>query len=65
MVPQDYKIEGDYICISKEELEKWRDHYHKVSKEGHREPTSFLRGYYNGKKDVFIDILRMFEPLEG
>ena len=63
MVLQDYKIEGDYIKVSKAELEKWRNHYYKVSQEGHRERASFLRGYYNGKKDVFIDILRMFEPL--
>ena len=65
MVLQDYKIDGDYICISREELEKWRDHYYKLGLEGHRGPASFLSGYYNGKKDVFIDILRMFTPLEG
>ena len=62
MVLQDYKIDGDYICISKKELEEWRDHYGQVEK---LQSNSHLRWFYTGKRDVCIDILKMFEPLMG
>ena len=65
MVLQDYKIDGEYISISKKELEELRDHYGNIDKQTKRQPALFLRGYYSGKRDVCIDILKMFEPLMG
>lgn len=64
MVLQDYKIDGDYIKVSKAELEQLRDHYRNVAsnyaiKDMHR------WWYYMGKREICIDILKMFEPLEG
>lgn len=62
MLLKDYKIEGDYIRISKKELEEFAEHYHK-------EATTRGKGkigwFYLGKREVCIDILKMFEPLEG
>ena len=62
MVPKDYKIDGGYFCISKEELEKWRDHYYSVASEKGKGKIGW---FYLGKHEVIIDILKMFEPLEG
>ena len=62
MVLQDYKIDGEYICISKKELEEWRDHYGQVEE---LQSNSHLIWFYTGKRDVCIDILKMFEPLMG
>lgn len=64
MVLQDYKIDGDYIKVSKAELEQLRDHYGNVAssyvtKDMHR------WWYYMGKREICIDMLKMFEPLEG
>lgn len=59
MVLQDYKIDGDYIKVSKAELEQLRDHYGSVaSVDMHR------WWYYMGKREICIDMLKMFEPLE-
>lgn len=63
MILQDYKINGDYISISKKELEEWRDHYWKVS--GEYKDDEFRRAYYIGKQSNIVDILKMFEPLIG
>ena len=30
MVLQNYEVDGDNIIITKDELEKWRDHYYPV-----------------------------------
>ena len=62
MVLQDYKIEGDYIKVSKAELEKWRDHYDAVASEKGKGKIGW---FYLGKRETLIDILKMFEPLEG
>lgn len=62
MVPQDYKVEGDYICISKDELEKWRDHYESVASEKGRGKIGW---FYLGKREVLIDMLKMFDSLIG
>ena len=62
MVLQDYKIDGEYICISKKELEKWRDHYLKLYREQDEE---WKRAFYLGKADAMIEALKMFEPLMG
>lgn len=60
---KDYRIDGEYICINRKELEELRDRYDKINHQTHRQPATFLKGYYNGKKDVIIDILNMFESL--
>jgi regulation of enolase protein 1 (concanavalin A-like superfamily) len=65
MVLQNYKIDGDYICISKEELEKWRKHYHELSVENYNKGDHWRMVFYGGKRDVIIDMLKMFEQLEG
>lgn len=62
MVLQDYKIDGNYICISKEDLEKWRDHYQEVANTRGRGKIGW---FYLGKREVIIDMLKMFEQLEG
>lgn len=59
----EYKIEGNGIWISKDALISWREQY---AKEADRYKKEDLRyGIYLGKSDVFIDLLKMFEPLEG
>ena len=58
----EYEINEDSITIKKEILEQWRDHYLEASKSESREQLSLL---YLGKHDVIVDILKMFEPLEG
>mgnify|MGYP003305810951 FL=1 len=64
MVLQDYKIDGDYIKVSKKELEQLRDHYMNVAS---RYATKDMHRwwYYMGKREICIDMLKMFEPLEG
>ena len=70
MVFEDYKVDGDSITLTKKELEDIRDHYLKVAdkfkpkpQKGCRNPL--LYGMYIGKADLCIDMLKMFEPLEG
>ena len=65
MVLQDYKIEGDYIRISKKELEAFRDHYCDVISQHRKNKDSFRQAFYTGKRDVCIELLKMFEPLMG
>jgi hypothetical protein len=62
MILKDYKIDGDNICISKEELEKWRDHY---DAEAMKRDKGKIGWFYLGKREVLIDMLKMFEQLEG
>lgn len=65
MVLKDYKIDGDYIRISKAELELLRDHYEGLARHHAKNRDSFRQALYLGKRDVCIDVLKMFEPLEG
>lgn len=62
MVLQNYEVDGDNIIITKDELEKWRDHY---QKEANTKGRGKIGWFYLGKREVIIDILKMFEPLEG
>ena len=62
MVLQDYKIDGDYISISKKELNALAEHYYYCASLDSNEAVH--RAFYLGKEAVIIDILRMFEPLE-
>ena len=57
----DYEIHGDSITIRKEVLEKWPKHYNKVSKEN----FDYMQAYFAGKSDDVLDLLKLFEPLEG
>ena len=59
----EYEITDDAITIKKEVLEQWRDHYHEVAAQCDYNPI--MKGMYIGKADVFTDLLKMFEPLEG
>lgn len=61
----EYSIsdDGEKITISKKVLEEWRNHYKKVVRD--EMPNNIMMAYYNGKSEVFRDILKMFEPLEG
>lgn len=62
MVLENYEIDGDNMIITKAELEKWRDHYYSVASEKGKGKIGW---FYLGKHEVIIDILKMFEPLEG
>ena len=62
MTIYDCKIDGDNITISKDVLEKWRDHYWEVSR---KQDDEWRKGFYIGKADVYINILKLFEPLEA
>ena len=48
--------------ISKEELEKWREHY---QEEANTRGRGKIGWFYLGKREVIIDMLKMFEQLEG
>lgn len=62
MILKDYKIDGEYIRINKAELEEFAEHYYNVASEKGRGKIGW---FYLGKGEVLIDILKMFEPLEG
>ena len=62
MTIYDCKIDGDNITVSKDVLEKWRDHYWEASRE---QGDEWRKGFYIGKADVYINILKLFEPLEA
>ena len=59
----DYEIHSDSITIRKEVLEKWRDHYMKVAEE--KTDSKYVKTYFHGKADDVLDLLKLFEPLEG
>ena len=65
MILQDYKIDGEYICISKTELEKLSRHYYSLVAQYNNEHDPFYRAFYAGKESAMLDILKMFEPLMG
>lgn len=57
MTLQDYKIEEEYIRISKKELEEWQKRYQLLSVESQ---DSFHQAFYAGKRDICIELLKMF-----
>lgn len=65
MVLQDYKIDGEYICISKKELEELAEHYNKVAGDYLISDHFQWYAHYHGKRAVIQDLLKMFEPLMG
>ena len=67
MVFQNYKIEGDSITITKQELEEARDHFCKVAdkfKPRKNKELDYRYALYLGKAAVLTDILKMFEPID-
>lgn len=58
----DYEINGDSITIRKEVLQDWYNHYSKVAKSKVGMPNKM---YWHGKADDVLDLLKLFEPLEG
>ena len=65
MILQDYKIDGEYIKVSKKELEELSRHYYSLVLQYNNEYDPFYRAFYAGKESVVLDILKMFEPLMG
>jgi hypothetical protein len=61
----EYRIDGDGIWISKEVLEQWKKQYRENAESLFSDENPVLAFYYSGKADVFNDIMKMFEPLEG
>lgn len=61
----DYTIDGDKITIPKKVLEEIRDNYKSISEMSRLSGKHELSLIYLGKTEVFIDLLKMFEPLEG
>lgn len=68
MTLQDYKIDGDKITITKQELQEARDHFCKVADKFKPKPQkgSFDPRYtlYLGEAAVLNDILKLFEPID-
>ena len=60
MVLQDYKIEGDYIKVSKKDLKELASHYYglRVSYDQMHDPS--YRAYYAGKEKAMMDLLSLF-----
>lgn len=67
MTFQDYKIEGDSITITKQELQEARDHFCKVAdkfKQRKDKDIDLRYTLYLGKAAILTDILKMFEPID-
>ena len=67
MVFQNYKIEGDSITITKQELEEARDHFCKVAdkfKPRKNKEPDYRYALYLGKAAILTDVLKMFEPID-
>ena len=60
----EYKIENDGIWISKRALEECKKHYCKVADKCHLGKNNLQKVFYMGKTDVYVDLLKHFEPLE-
>ena len=64
----DFKIENDGIWISKNAIEEFRTQFTALAKEKSNLPELDIANtdmwYYLGKRDVLIDLLKHFEPLE-
>ena len=60
----EYRIEGDGIWISRVALEECKQHYQKVADKCHLGKNNIQKVFYIGKADVYLDLLKHFEPLE-
>ena len=65
----EFKIENDGIWISKKALEECKKHYCKVADQCKKEyfdgKDNFKFPMYIGKADVYRDLIKHFEQLEG
>lgn len=65
---KEYFIQDDGIWISKKALEEFRTQFTTLAKEKGGQPELDISKtdiwYYLGKRDVLIDLLKHFEPLE-
>lgn len=60
----EYKIQDDGIWISKAALEECKQHYCKVADKCHLGKNNLQKVFYMGKADVYVDLLKHFEPQE-
>ena len=64
----EYKIQDDGIWISKKALEEFKTKFTTLAKEKGGQLELDISNtdmwYYLGKRDVLIDLLKHFEPLE-
>ena len=58
----EYKIDDNGIWISKDVLAKCKLHY--AQEADAYKKDAFRYPYYLGKSEVFLDLLKMYEPLE-
>ena len=56
---KDYKIDGEYICITKKELERLAECYYKIGLKYRQYPLK--ESYYLGSKNTIDDMLDLFE----
>lgn len=61
----EYEITDDAITIKKEVLEQWRDYYFNNALDMKLSEQDEKQMFYLGKHEVIVDLLKMFEPLEG
>ena len=60
----EFRIDGDGIWISRKALEECKQHYQKVADKCHLGKNNLQKVFYIGKADVYVDLLKHFEPLE-
>ena len=60
----EYVVYDDKITISKKALEECKQHYCKVADKCHLGKYNLQKVFYMGKLDVYVDLLKHFEPLE-
>lgn len=59
----EYKIVDDGIWIPRKVLEECKNHYIEVVDKCNY--NNILKSMYIGKTDVYVDLLKMFDDLEG
>ena len=62
---EEYRIEDEGIWVSRKALEEWRDHYFNNALDRELSEQDEKQMFYLGKHEVIVDMLKMFEPLEG
>lgn len=60
----EFKTDNDGIWISKKALEECKKHYCNVVDKCHLGKNNLQKVFYMGKADVYVDLLKHFEPLE-
>ena len=58
---EDCKVENGCICIPRETIQSWIDHYDNVA-DGYDMLSKKM--YYIGKRDAFINLLKTIEFIE-